>query len=258
MAAPARGRRSDTAVIGEVQQHRPCWAHQLGHPGTTVRQIEVGQLWLTSLSVQGSGSASPPCSVFRPAIAGQHSTAVAAEDDARAREAELYERARDARLRAQANSEQARVMRDKGKDTAEILEAAEERIQTVRALWLAARRKRMRYSAFLRLEAQVESMPVIEQAKGILMRECGWTADQAFDAMRRASQRSNIRVRDLAATIVANTQHAAPSPTPSGPGSNSSPSADPAVVKDVQQRRRTGPGAGTDRRGSLPTNPPAS
>jgi AmiR/NasT family two-component response regulator len=31
-------------------------------------------------------------------------------------------------------------------------------------------------------------MPVIEQAKGIIMAQCGLPEDQAFDALRRASQ----------------------------------------------------------------------
>jgi hypothetical protein len=52
-------------------------------------------------------------------------------------------------------------------------------------------------------------MPVIEQAKGIIMSQCGWPEDQAFDALRRASQRENIKVRDLAAQIVHRTAHSA-------------------------------------------------
>lgn len=64
---------------------------------------------------------------------------------------------------------------------------------------------RLRHSAYARLQAQLASMPVIEQAKGIMMARYGWGEDEAFDALRRASQRSNIRVRDLAATIVAGT-----------------------------------------------------
>jgi len=48
-------------------------------------------------------------------------------------------------------------------------------------------------------------MPVIEQAKGIIMAECGYTADQAYDALRRASLRSQMPMHDLAATIVART-----------------------------------------------------
>jgi hypothetical protein len=51
-------------------------------------------------------------------------------------------------------------------------------------------------------------MPVIEQAKGIIMAQFGWSQDQAFDALRRLSQRENIKVRDLAAMVVATTAQA--------------------------------------------------
>jgi AmiR/NasT family two-component response regulator len=45
-------------------------------------------------------------------------------------------------------------------------------------------------------------MPVIEQAKGILMAQQRCGPDAAFDLLRRASQRANIRVSILAAQIV--------------------------------------------------------
>ena len=45
-------------------------------------------------------------------------------------------------------------------------------------------------------------MPVIEQAKGILIAQTGCTPEEAFDMLRRASQRSNVRVSELAAGIV--------------------------------------------------------
>jgi ANTAR domain-containing protein len=58
-------------------------------------------------------------------------------------------------------------------------------------LWLGGSpgADRLRYSAYARLQARLASMPVIEQAKGIIMAHCGWPEDQAFDALRRASQR---------------------------------------------------------------------
>jgi len=45
-------------------------------------------------------------------------------------------------------------------------------------------------------------MPVIEQAKGIIMvqQRCG--PEEAFDLLRRASQRTNVKVHVLAARIV--------------------------------------------------------
>jgi GAF domain-containing protein len=48
------------------------------------------------------------------------------------------------------------------------------------------------------LREALASRDVIGQAKGILMEREGVTADQAFDILRRASQRSNIKLRELA------------------------------------------------------------
>jgi sulfite oxidase len=69
-----------------------------------------------------------------------------------------------------------------------------------------SRADRLRESVILRLKARLESLPVIEQAKGILIAESGCSPDEAFDVLRRASQRTNVKVRDLAAQIVASTQ----------------------------------------------------
>jgi hypothetical protein len=97
-----------------------------------------------------------------------------------------------------------------------------ENLQRIQAAWsetarLQARRlesctdqDRLRYSAYARLQARLASMPVIEQAKGILMARYGWREDQAFEALQRVSQRENIKVRDLAACIVARATRSAP------------------------------------------------
>ena len=69
----------------------------------------------------------------------------------------------------------------------------------------ADRAERLQHSAYARLVARMESMPVIEQAKGVLMAQSGCDADEAFETLRRASQRSHIPVRDLAGQIVART-----------------------------------------------------
>ena len=58
------------------------------------------------------------------------------------------------------------------------------------------------YSEFARLQARLKSMPVIEQAKGILMAQQRCGPDEAFDLLRRASQRANVKVRVLAAQII--------------------------------------------------------
>ena len=49
----------------------------------------------------------------------------------------------------------------------------------------------------------MEHRAEIEQAKGILMATQRCTADEAFDLLRRASQRENRKLRDVAAEIVA-------------------------------------------------------
>jgi hypothetical protein len=56
-----------------------------------------------------------------------------------------------------------------------------------------AGRDLLQHSEHARLLARLESMPVIEQAKGIIMAQSHCGHAQAFDLLRRASQRSNIR-----------------------------------------------------------------
>jgi hypothetical protein len=94
----------------------------------------------------------------------------------------------------------------------QLIRDAWDRAEQIRARRLAACAEpdRLRYSAYARLQARLASMPVIEQAKGIIMAHYGWSDDQAFDALRRVSQRENIKVRDLAATIVARAARPAP------------------------------------------------
>src|SRR5499433_4447408 len=58
--------------------------------------------------------------------------------------------------------------------------------------------------------AQLDTMPVIEQAKGMLMAQQGCGPDEAFDLLRRASQRFNVPVRVLAARLVHGVQRPAP------------------------------------------------
>lgn len=53
------------------------------------------------------------------------------------------------------------------------------------------------------LEAALRSRAVIDQAKGIVMAEQRCTADEAFAVLRRASQNRNVKLRQIAAEIVA-------------------------------------------------------
>jgi len=97
--------------------------------------------------------------------------------------------------------------------------------QDVQRAVVAARRQRrsspagrdlMQQSEHARLLARLESMPVIEQAKGIIMAQSHCGNAQAFDLLRRASQRSNVPVRDLAAQIVTKTAQVPPKPPSKG------------------------------------------
>ena len=65
----------------------------------------------------------------------------------------------------------------------------------------------LRESVIARLRARLESQPVIEQAKGILIARSGCSPDRAFEVLRQASQRTNTKVRDIAARIVADAQN---------------------------------------------------
>jgi GAF domain-containing protein len=52
------------------------------------------------------------------------------------------------------------------------------------------------------LRKAVESRDLIGQAKGILMARQGCSADEAFDILRRASQRTNRKVNEVAQSLV--------------------------------------------------------
>ncbi len=57
-------------------------------------------------------------------------------------------------------------------------------------------------SAFARLQSRMATMPVIEQAKGIVMAQQRCGPEEAFDLLRRASQRTNVKLHVLAEQIV--------------------------------------------------------
>ena len=53
------------------------------------------------------------------------------------------------------------------------------------------------------LSTALDSRVVIEQAKGVLMGRHAWSADQAFEELRRRSQTANRKLRDVAQDVVA-------------------------------------------------------
>ena len=118
---------------------------------------------------------------------------------------DLYARAEATRLRSALLAEQLRATQGQVSENWQLIRDAWYRTEQIRARRLAASTDpdRLRYSASARLQARLASMPVIEQAKGIIMAQYGWPEDQAFDALRRVSQQRNIKIRDLAMSIVA-------------------------------------------------------
>ncbi|WP_051021810.1 PAS and ANTAR domain-containing protein [Nocardia araoensis] len=58
----------------------------------------------------------------------------------------------------------------------------------------------------------VESRAVIEQAKGVLMRVYRINADQAFHVLQWRSQETNVKLRDLAAQLIAEIDRLPPAP----------------------------------------------
>ncbi|HEX2383900.1 MAG TPA: ANTAR domain-containing protein, partial [Acidimicrobiales bacterium] len=57
------------------------------------------------------------------------------------------------------------------------------------------------YNLTQNLQTALENRDVIGQAKGILMARHGFSADEAFDELRRASQRRNVKLRDVADSV---------------------------------------------------------
>jgi AmiR/NasT family two-component response regulator len=76
------------------------------------------------------------------------------------------------------------------------------------------RREVLHDSSYARLQAQLDTMPVIEQAKGILMAQYRCRPEEAFDLLRRASQRADVKISVLAVQIVE--QIALPEPRSAG------------------------------------------
>jgi uncharacterized protein (DUF3084 family) len=134
--------------------------------------------------------------------------------DGRQRAAKQRERVLDARQRAAERREQEADQRDARADQRDADADKPDAKADQRD------RELLRDSATARLHAQLESMPVIEQAKGVIMEQTGCTAEQAFDLLRKASQRSNVPVRELAARIVGRRHLPKPGPCLMTPAHN--------------------------------------
>ncbi len=146
---------------------------------------------------------------------------------------DLYVQAEVARTRSRLLAGQLHATQRRTQENWQRIRAAWDQTERIRAQRLAARTDpdRLRFSAYARLQARLASMPVIEQAKGIIMAKYGWPEDQAFDALRLASQRQNIKVRDLAASIVARTARPAPARQQAGPASPAAQSEGESILR---------------------------
>jgi hypothetical protein len=157
---------------------------------------------------------------------------------------ELYARAESARNQSQALAAQLHATQRKARENWQRIRDAWDRAELIQADRLAALTDpdRLRYSAYARLQARLASMPVIEQAKGIIMAQYGWSEDQAFDALRRVSQRENIKVRDLAASLVAQAGRSASDQRQAAPASTTAQLGDGRSARgrqgDSRDRRR--------------------
>ena len=60
------------------------------------------------------------------------------------------------------------------------------------------------------LNAAMEHRSVIEQAKGVLMHSMQCSGDAAFAVLVAASQRENVKLRDVAARVAAAQEHEGP------------------------------------------------
>jgi len=118
---------------------------------------------------------------------------------------DLYTSARQARSKVKETAKRTLALQQELTATWQLYQQAWARAERLRELSVSGRRDRLPYSAGARLQAQMATMSVIEQAKGILMAQSGCSPDQAFDLLRRASQHENVKVRVLAARLVANT-----------------------------------------------------
>jgi hypothetical protein len=92
----------------------------------------------------------------------------------------------------------------RARDEALTLSARSQSLVQVRST--VSRQQLLTESPFARLYARLATMPVIEQAKGILIYQQGCGPDEAFGLLRRASQRANMPLRVLAEQIVSNAQ----------------------------------------------------
>ncbi len=104
------------------------------------------------------------------------------------------------------------------------------------------------------LQEALASRSTIDQALGVLMAQNRCTRDVAFGILRRASQHRNLKLREVAATVIERfTGHPAAEPPPFTPPRASGPAGSRPIQQSHEprpDRRRRAPGASGQRTGS--------
>src|SRR5262249_47174342 len=164
---------------------------------------------------------------------------------------DLYVQASAARKQAQFLARELQAAKHKTMENWQLIRAAWDQTEQIRARRMAGRSDPdlLRYSAYARLQAQLASMPVSERPRGIIRAREGCAEDKPFDALRGASQRENVKLRDLAASIVARTAQAVPARRRAGPASTAAPSAGGGATPRAGS---AGSGSGTQPRARPP------
>lgn len=75
-----------------------------------------------------------------------------------------------------------------------------------------AEQLRLLRAEIAQLRHAIDSRPVIDQARGVLMAAHSCTSEQAWDVLREASQRTNTKLRDVAGALTASTAPDGPAP----------------------------------------------
>ena len=109
------------------------------------------------------------------------------------------------------------------------------------------------------LRRKLQTLPVIEQAKGILMGRYGIPADDAFEMLRRWSQDTNTKLHLVAQTIISHRCQAEASDKPSRRDPASTPAAHPqgqeTCGSDGRSSSSPHPAAATDTEELFATHP---
>lgn len=119
--------------------------------------------------------------------------------------AELHDRLEAARSQCSETRERSRDLWQRAESALARSHALMQAMQETIGAWQSppAGQEPARLLEYDRMVARLQTMPVIEQAKGIVMAQSRCGAAEAFEILRRVSQQSNVPVRKLAAQIVA-------------------------------------------------------